>query len=96
MSNEREFGTGRERQSAFGQQITREDRRKLGALLRSLRVDSGLQQGELAARIGVSQSVLQKIEYGFREVTVLELVVIARGLNVSPVEIVSLLMSDLP
>lgn len=83
MTTEDGNGQWRERQRSFSQQITWEDRRKLGKILRSLRISANMKQGELAARIGVPQSVLQKIEYGYREVTVLELLIVARGLNVS-------------
>ena len=36
----------------------------LGALLRQVRVEAGLQRGDLAARLGVRQSVLSKMEAG--------------------------------
>ncbi|MCA9832676.1 MAG: helix-turn-helix transcriptional regulator [Thermomicrobiales bacterium] len=89
MNGARDDGTGRIRENAFGNLVSRQDRQRLGALLRSLREDAGLKQGELSERIGIAQRTLSRIEYGDREVTVLELLVIARGLNVSAESIVT-------
>lgn len=81
-------GLGREREGAFDHLIGRRDRRRLGAVLRAAREQAGLQQGDLAARLDVPQSVLSKIEAGHREVTVLELRVICAELDVSLADLV--------
>lgn len=52
--------------------MRREDRDRLGALLREARVEAGLGQGDLAGRLGVPQSVLSKIEAEDRGVELLE------------------------
>lgn len=78
-----ESGVAREREGAFDHLVRRRDRLRLGAVLRAVRDQAGLQQGELAARLDVPQSVLSKIESGHREVTVLELRVICTALNIS-------------
>lgn len=77
-----ESGFARDRKGAFDHLIERGDRRRLAMLLRSVREQAGLSQGDLAARLGVAQSVLSKIEAGYREVTVLELRVMCAALNV--------------
>ena len=88
MSAPKSSGTSREREGAFDHLIQRRDRRRLGALVRAARERAGLQQGDLAARLGVPQSVLSKIESGYREVTVLELRAICSALGVSLNDIV--------
>jgi transcriptional regulator with XRE-family HTH domain len=71
---------------AFGEHIPREDRDRLGALLRRVRVESGLQQRELAARLNVPSSLLSKIEAGERGFDVLEVRVVCDALGVPFVE----------
>ena len=51
-------------------------------LLRQLRLAAGLQQTELASRLGTSQSVVSKIETGDRQIDVLELRQICLALGV--------------
>lgn len=89
MTASDQSGLAREREGAFDHLIERRDRRRLGALLRAARAGTGLQQGDLAARLDVPQSVLSKIESGQREVTVLEVRVICAALNVSVAEFVA-------
>lgn len=52
------------------------------ALLKQARLDAGLQQSELAERLGTSQSVISKIETGERQIDVLELRQICLALGV--------------
>lgn len=76
-------GLHREREGAFDRLITRQERRQLGVLLRAVRVEAGLQQGDLAERLGVPQAVLSKIEGGYRGIEVLELRAICMALDLS-------------
>ena len=88
-------GTVREREGAFDRVINRQDRHRLALLLRRLREEAGLQQGELAARLKVPQAVLSKIESGYREVAVLELRAISTALGLPLDEIVSRIEAEL-
>jgi transcriptional regulator with XRE-family HTH domain len=72
---------GRERESTFGHLVPRAHKRALAALLRAAREEAGLGQGELAARLGVVQSALSKIEAGERDVEALELRAICLALG---------------
>ncbi len=54
----------------------------LRAAIVEARREAGLSQGELAARLGVHQSKLARIEGGERRVDAVELVVLARALGV--------------
>lgn len=74
----------RERNRAFAKHISQQDRHLLGDFLTSRRLAVGIEQGELASRLGFAQSVLSKIEKGHREVGVLEFVAICRELNLDP------------
>jgi ribosome-binding protein aMBF1 (putative translation factor) len=58
---------------AFDQVVTRQDRDQLARLLRQARLEAGLEQQDLAARLAVPVSVLSKMETGHRGVDVLEL-----------------------
>lgn len=73
----------REREGAFDHLITREERKRLGTLLRELRVEAGLQQADLADRLRVPQAVLSKMEGGHRAVEVLELRAVCAALDIS-------------
>jgi transcriptional regulator with XRE-family HTH domain len=39
---------------------------EVGSRLRRLRLEAGVQQGDLASRSGVAQSTISKIEHGYR------------------------------
>ena len=56
---------------------------RLVRLLRRLRDESGLTQGELAARIGADQSFVSKYETGERRLDLVELERIAQALGIS-------------
>ena len=68
---------------AFDRHIPRRDRDRLGALLRQARSEAGLQQRDLAGRLGVPQSVLSKMEAGERSVDVLELRAVCAALGLT-------------
>ncbi len=52
------------------------------ALLKQARLDAGLQQRDLAEKLGTSQSVVSKIETGERQVDLLELRQVCLALGV--------------
>jgi len=57
--------------------------RKFLGLLKSARLNAGVTQVELAARIGVTQSVVSKMETGERRVDVIETLEICDALGAS-------------
>ena len=60
-----------------------QERRLLLDLLREARQAAGLRQVDLAARMGVRQSLISKIEVGERRLDVLELRAICEALGLS-------------
>lgn len=66
------------------------------ATLVEAREAAGLTQRDLAARLGVAQSRIGRIESGQRNVSVLELVAIARAIGRDPQELFSDLADRLP
>jgi transcriptional regulator with XRE-family HTH domain len=70
-------------------QKTRRDRRAaLLRVLRELRLERGLLQTDVAARLSVPQSYVSKYESGERRLDLAELHEIAETLGVTPVEMV--------
>lgn len=59
------------------------DSKHIGQKIADLRIDHDIQQGELAAAIGVHQSVLNRIEKGHRPLREDKLLSIAQYLNVT-------------
>ncbi|MEW6512340.1 MAG: helix-turn-helix transcriptional regulator [Bacteroidota bacterium] len=59
---------------------------RLRALLRQCRKESGLTQGELAARLGVPQSWVSKVESGERLLSFVEVGEVCRALAVDLVD----------
>ena len=59
-------------------------RRVLGHRLRAVRIEAGLSQLELAARVGLQRATLGNIEAGRQGVVVDRLVELAEALQVSP------------
>lgn len=66
------------------------------AALVEAREAAGLTQRDLAARLGVAQSRIGRIESGQRNVSVLELVALARALGREPVELFTVIADRLP
>lgn len=58
--------------------------RALAAHLRAERARRGLKQAELAKLTGLSVNTISRLETQEREMSVLQLIAIARGLGVSP------------
>jgi transcriptional regulator with XRE-family HTH domain len=56
---------------------------RLGARIRKLRKARGWTQAEMAERIGIDRSFLADVERGKRNVSILNLELIAKGLRVS-------------
>lgn len=67
----------------------------LRSLLRQVRLEAGLHQSDLAARLGTAQSVVSKIETGDRQVDVLELRQICLAIGISLEEFVRRLEREL-
>lgn len=70
--------------------LRRKDRNSVGKMVMKLRVDRDLTQQDLAGRLAavgwnVSRDIVQRIESGEREVTDIDLRLLAKGLRV-PVE----------
>lgn len=60
----------------------------LGAIIREVREERRLSQRDLAAKLGRPQSAIAKIEAGSQRTDVVELLDIAKALNIGPAEIV--------
>ena len=60
----------------------------LGRILAATRERAGIKQSDLAARLDVPASYLSKIENGTRRLDVIELIQIAKAMEVDPGEIV--------
>ena len=65
------------------------DQELLQALLKELRVNSGLRQVDLADRLGSQQSFVSKYEVGERRLDILELRTVCRALGVGLNEFVT-------
>lgn len=72
----------------------REDRQTVGQLIREARVDAGLAQADLAARLSKPQSFVSKVESGERRVDVVELRALCRALGLALEEFVARLERD--
>ena len=68
---------------AMAKSIHSAEQKKLQALLRQLRISSGLRQVDLAQRLGVQQSFVSKYESGERRLDWLEVRGVCRVLGVS-------------
>ncbi len=66
----------------FGPHVRQGYRDRLGALVREVRTERGVQQQELARLLGVPSSVLSKIEKGERGLDVLEARAVCLALGV--------------
>ena len=70
--------------------------RILVSALAQARRDRGLQQVELAARLGKDQSYISNIERGQRRVDVVEFYALARAIGLDPVEWFTQIVGDFP
>jgi transcriptional regulator with XRE-family HTH domain len=68
--------------------IYSEKQRRLCDLLKKQRNKAGLTQAELAKKIGKPQSFIAKFEGGERRLDVIELLEVAKILNLQPIEII--------
>ncbi len=59
------------------------NQRALLKLLKTVRIEAGLKQAEIAQRIGLSQSDVSKYESGERRLDILELRAICSALNIT-------------
>ena len=72
------------------------DHAKLGAFLRTVRLEAGVSQRDLAAKLGLPQSFVSKIERGERQLQALELIEICKEIGVDPGAFVSRYVSAKP
>ena len=63
--------------------IRNQNQERIGALIKRLRVTSGISQEDLARNIGVSRSALSYIESGLRKVTLDDINQLCLGLGMS-------------
>ena len=70
------------------------DRKRFLSLLRQMRLDAGLRQGDLARKLGKPQSFVSRYESGERRLDVLELRQICGVLGVSLPDFISRLEGD--
>lgn len=82
------FGCARCATAWVGRTIHSEGHRRLVALLRQYRAESGLRQKELAERLDRPQSFVSKYEAGERRLDLVELEAICRVLDVALTELV--------
>lgn len=69
--------------------------RAIGRRLAALRAEAGLTLRQLAARVQREQSWLAKLELAERRLDLIDLVVLARGLELAPPALLLRLISDL-
>ncbi|MEV7874187.1 helix-turn-helix transcriptional regulator [Microbacterium sp. NPDC089188] len=67
---------------------SRDESRRLHALLRTMREEAGIRQVDLAHMLGVPQSFVSKYESGERRLDVIETRAIARALGSSLMEVI--------
>jgi transcriptional regulator with XRE-family HTH domain len=67
----------------------------LGEVLVSVREKRGLKQTEVAARLGLPASHLAKVEKGTRRLDVIELIHLAKALEIDPAELIQQLKEAL-
>lgn len=69
-------------------------RKRLRQMLRKIRLDAGLRQADLAARLGQPQSFVSKCENGERKLDVIELKEVCECCGITLAQLVELLESD--
>ncbi|MDV7142962.1 helix-turn-helix transcriptional regulator [Tropicimonas sp. TH_r6] len=68
----------------------------LGNAIASIRTCRGMSQAEFALALGYQQSFIAKIELGNRRLDVVELVVLARAMEVDPIELLKVVVQATP
>jgi transcriptional regulator with XRE-family HTH domain len=68
-------------QRIFNTNLTKEERQRIGALVKALRNDSGISQKELAFKVGVSPARISQIEKGILDYRIDTLIVILDYFN---------------
>jgi transcriptional regulator with XRE-family HTH domain len=68
-------------QRIFDTNLTGEERRRIGELVKTLRSDSGISQKELASKVGVSPARISQIEKGTLDYRIDTLIVILDHFN---------------
>jgi transcriptional regulator with XRE-family HTH domain len=68
---------------------------KLQRLLRDLREKQGVRQQELAERLGRPQSYVSKYEGGERNIDLVELIDVAKSIDLDPAVVISELVASL-
>lgn len=68
----------------------------LGEAIAKIRRSRGMSQRQFAASLGVRQTFISKIELGTRRLDIVELIVLARAMNVDPIELVRAVESATP
>lgn len=76
--------------------ISPEHYRGVGSALATARQRANITQAELARRLGKPQSMVSAFEAGQRRVDLVEFLMIARTLEVDPVEIFAEIVRSLP
>ncbi len=69
---------------------------RLVEVLVSARQESGLRQSDLALKLGKDQSFVSNIERGQRRVDVLEFYMLAKSLEMDPIELFRAAISEFP
>jgi len=64
--------------------MSKDPRKKLGDRVRALRKDAGLSQEELAGTAGLHRTYIGAIERGERNISLINIVQVARALGVKP------------
>lgn len=81
---------------AVRKSIRRPEHEHLVSVLRSLRVEAGLTQAQLARRLEATQSFMSSYELGQVRLDLVQLEDIARALEVSLIELVRRYLDDKP
>lgn len=68
---------------------------KLQTLLRDMRKKQGITQKELADRLGRPQSFVSKLESGERNIDLIELIDVAKSIDLKPSSVISELVEKL-
>ena len=63
-------------------------KRRLAALLRQVRVEAGLTQGQVAERIGQTQSYVSKYETGEQRLDLIELEAVCKAVQIPLIDFV--------